>query len=114
MMTMIVIICDCFASDDHDHGHDDSAHRLEDICQFGDDGGVMTMTIIIICGCVYCFECDDHDHDNNSHRLEDVCQLGDDGGVEGGEEGHRAQEVDLVLQLLQTWSAELLGIMQNY
>ena len=72
-MTMIVIICDCFASDDHDHGHDDSAHRLEDICK-----------------------------------------LGDDGGVEGGEEGHRAQEVDLVLQLLQTWSAELLGIMQNY
>ena len=72
-MTMIVIICDCFASDDHDHGHDDSAHRLEDICQ-----------------------------------------LGDDGGVEGGEEGHGAQEVDLVLQLLQTWSAELLGITQNY
>ena len=30
------IICDCFASDDHD----DSAHRLEDVCQLGDDGGV--------------------------------------------------------------------------
>ena len=72
-MTMIVIICDCFASDDHDHGHDDSAHRLEDICQ-----------------------------------------LGDDGGVEGGEKGHGAQEVDLVLQLLQTWSTELLGIIRNY
>ena len=71
-MTMIVIICDCFASDDHDHGHDDSAHRLEDICK-----------------------------------------LGDDGGVEGGEEGHGAQEVDLVLQLLQTWRAELLGIIRN-
>ena len=61
-----------------------------------------------------CFVSDDHDHDDNPHRLEDICQLGDDGGVEGGEEGHRAQEVDLVLQLLQTWSAELLGIMQNY
>ena len=61
-----------------------------------------------------CFVSDDHDHDDNSHRLEDIRQLGDDGGVEGGEEGHGAQEVDLVLQLLQTWSAELLGIMQNY
>ena len=30
--------CDCFVSDDHDHN--DSAHRLEDICQLGDDGGV--------------------------------------------------------------------------
>ena len=94
-MTMIVIICDCFASDDHDH--DANPHRWSD-----DDHD---------CDC---FVSDDHDHDDNSHRLEDIRQLGDDGGVEGGEEGHRAQEVDLVLQLLQTWSAELLGIMQNY
>ena len=67
---------------------------------------MMTM-IVIICGC------DDDDYDDNSHRLEDICQFGDDGGVEGGEEGHRAQEVDLVLQLLQTWRAELLGIIRN-
>ena len=60
------------------------------------------------------FASDDHDHNDNPHRLEDIRQLGDDGGVEGGEEGHRAQEVDLVLQLLQTWRAELLGIIRNF
>ena len=70
----------------------------------------MTM-IVIICDC---FASDDHDHDDTAHRLEDICKLGDDGGVEGGEEGHRAQEVDLVLQLLQTWRAELLGIIRNF
>ena len=30
--------CDYFASDDHDHN--DNPHRLEDIRQLGDDGGV--------------------------------------------------------------------------
>ena len=59
------------------------------------------MMTMIICDC-------------SAHRLEDVCQLGDDGGGEGGGERHRAQEVDLVLQLLQTWRAELLGIIRNY
>ena len=30
-----MIICDRFASDDHDH--DDFAHRLKNVCQLGDD-----------------------------------------------------------------------------